>query len=117
MFGSQLAAFAVNSNGRAPSPMPLAYLHTGSTALRQRIGDYVPQGTRVSIIDKQGWLLARAGAVTDVPSEPTYGMRANEDGFREGRSVAQCFRRFRHRFTCPYALRGPNPPGKISALM
>ncbi len=81
MFGSQLAAFAVNSNGRAPSPMPLAYLHTGSTALRQRIGDYVPQGTRVSIIDKQGWLLARAGAVTDVPSEPTYGMRANEDGF------------------------------------
>ena len=81
LFGSQLAVFAVDANGRTPSPMPLAYLHMGSTALRQRLAPYVPTGTRVSVIDKQGWLLARAGSVTDLPQQGSYGMRATEDGF------------------------------------
>lgn len=80
-FGSQVAVFAVDANGRVVSPMSLAYLHTGSPALRQRIERYVPPGARVSIIDKQGWLLARAGSVSELPSSASYGMRATEDGF------------------------------------
>jgi dedicated sortase system histidine kinase len=80
-FGSQISVFAVDADGPALSPMALVYLHTASTALRNRIEPYVPTGTRMAIVDKQGWLLAHAGSVKDLPRQPSYGMRATEDGF------------------------------------
>lgn len=81
-FGTQLAVFALDKgNAQIAGTQGLAWLHTGSEALKQRLERYAPDGVRVSVVDVHGWLLARAGAVT-VDASSTYpGLQRNEYGF------------------------------------
>lgn len=82
LFGTQLAVYALDKdNATISGTHGLAWLHTGSEALKQRLEQYAPEGIRVSVVDVNGWLLARAGSV-GVNASSTYpGLRQDEDGF------------------------------------
>jgi signal transduction histidine kinase len=81
-FGTQLAVFALDKdNARIAGTHGLAWLHTGSEALKQRLEQYAPEGVRVSVVDVNGWLLARAGEVTVNASSSYPGLRRDEYGF------------------------------------
>lgn len=82
LFGTQMSVFALDKdNVRISGTHGLAWLHTGSEALKQRLEQYAPDGVRVSVVDVNGWLLARAGEVTVNASSPYPGLQRNEDGF------------------------------------
>lgn len=78
MFGKQLTVFALDRQGRTGATPTLGRLHIASDALRERLEQYTPRGLRVSVVDRRGWLLARAGSVEI--SSASYA-RQNEDGF------------------------------------
>jgi two-component system sensor histidine kinase ChvG len=81
-FGIQLSAHALDRDNveiaRTPS---LAWLHTGSEALMQRLERFAPAGVRVSVVDTHGWLLARAGSVSVAPQSEYPGLSRDENGF------------------------------------
>jgi two-component system sensor histidine kinase ChvG len=82
LFGTRMSVHALDASGALQSQSPLAWVHTGSEPLRQRLEQYAPQGVRVSVVDVHGWLLARAGAVTVDAVRSTYpGLREDRDGF------------------------------------
>lgn len=82
LFGTQMAVYALNQdNTRISGTRGLAWLHTGSEALKQRLEQYAPERVRVSVVDVNGWLLARAGDVTVNASSTYPGLQRNEDGF------------------------------------
>src|SRR5690606_38349259 len=82
LFGTQLAVFALDKdNARIAATRGLAWLHTGSEALKQRLEQYAPERVRVSVVDVNGWLLARAGSVTVNASSNYPGLQRNEYGF------------------------------------
>lgn len=82
LFGTQLAVYALDKdNATIASTRGLAWLHTGSEALKQRLQQYAPEGVRVSVVDVNGWLLARAGALTVDTSSSYPGLQRNEYGF------------------------------------
>ena len=78
MFGKQLTVFALDRQGRTGATPTLGRLHIASDALRERLEQYTPRGLRVSVVDRRGWLLARAGSVEI--SSASYA-RQDEDGF------------------------------------
>lgn len=82
LFGTQLAVYALDKdNATVSSTRGLAWVHTGSEALRQRLEQYAPDGVRVSVVDVHGWLLARAGSV-GINSTSNYpGLTRDEYGF------------------------------------
>ena len=103
IFGTQLAVFAVDADGTATTPVPsMGTLHTGSEALRQRLEQYAPQGLRVSVVDSNGWLLARAGTVAVQAQSDYAGLRADENGFL--RSIYRTIPSRREAATQPYGL-------------
>lgn len=64
-FGTQLAIMALDGTQQTSTPVhELAWLHSGSEALKQRLEQFAPRGLRVSVVDDNGWLLARAGSLT-----------------------------------------------------
>jgi dedicated sortase system histidine kinase len=81
-FGTRLGVFALDKNHKPVVRTPaLAAVHTGSELLKSRLERFAPEGTRVSVVDTHGWLLARAGSVS-VTAELDYaGLRRDEDGF------------------------------------
>ena len=81
-FGTQIAVFPIDrEQGSAPA-VSLAWLHTASESLKQKLEQYTPTGLRVSVIDLHGWLLARAGSIaTDTHSTDYPGLRRDEYGF------------------------------------
>lgn len=82
LFGTQMAVYALDKdNANIASTRGLALLHTGSEALKQRLEQYAPEGVRVSVVDVNGWLLARAGAVSATASSMYPGLQRNEYGF------------------------------------
>ncbi|HMN44294.1 MAG TPA: ATP-binding protein [Povalibacter sp.] len=81
MFGQQLAVFALNTEGNTSRPPVLGKLHTGSDALRERLQQYAPDGLRVSVVDRRGWLLARAGTVDAGASADYASLQQDDDGF------------------------------------
>lgn len=82
LFGTQLAVHALNQNNeRISSTGGLAWLHTGSEALKQRLQQYAPERVRVSVVDVNGWLLARAGEVKVNTSSSYPGLQPTDDGF------------------------------------
>lgn len=82
LFGTQLAVYALDKdNATVASTRGLAWVHTGSEALKQRLEQYAPQGVRVSVVDVNGWLLARAGEVKVNASSTYPGLQTNEYGF------------------------------------
>jgi two-component system, OmpR family, sensor histidine kinase ChvG len=82
LFGTQFSVHAVDRNDVAVAQTRmLAWLHTGSEALKLRLQQYAPDGLRVSVVDAHGWLLARAGSIT-VEAQSNYpGLRRDENGF------------------------------------
>lgn len=82
LFGTQLAVYALDKdNATIAGTRDLAWVHTGSEALKQRLEQYAPEGIRVSVVDVNGWLLARAGEVKVTASSAYPGLQADEDGF------------------------------------
>lgn len=82
LFGTQLAVYALDKdNTTIAGTRGLGWLHTGSEALKQRLEQYAPEGVRVSVVDVNGWLLARAGAVRVNASSNYPGLRQDEYGF------------------------------------
>src|SRR5688572_17378343 len=82
LFGSQLAIYALDKdNATISSTRGLAWVHTGSEALKQRLEQYAPDGVRVSVVDVYGWLLARAGSVGVNATSNYPGLRRDEYGF------------------------------------
>jgi dedicated sortase system histidine kinase len=82
IFGSRLAIFplSTDSDAQIEAP-PLTWLHTGSESLRARLEQYAPSNTRVSVVDTNGWLLARAGSIVVNLESEAAGVYENEDGF------------------------------------
>lgn len=82
MFGTQLAVFAVDSNGSiATASTSPGTLHVGSETLKQRLAQYAPAQLRISVVDAHGWLLARAGSIAIDVSSTYPGLRADDEGF------------------------------------
>lgn len=82
LFGTQLAVYALDKdNVTITGTRGLGWLHAGSEALKQRLEQYAPDGVRVSVVDVNGWLLARAGAVRVTTSSNYPGLRQDEYGF------------------------------------
>jgi two-component system, OmpR family, sensor histidine kinase ChvG len=82
LFGTQLAVYALDKNNSTiAGTRGLAWVHTGSEALKQRLEQYAPAGIRVSVVDVKGWLLARAGEVKVSASSSYPGLQPDEDGF------------------------------------
>jgi dedicated sortase system histidine kinase len=103
MFGTQLAVFAIDADGDAPASVPtLGTLHTGSEALKQRLEQYAPQGLRVSVVDANGWLLARAGSVAVQAQSDYAGLQPDENGFL--RSIYRTIPGRRNATAQPYGL-------------
>lgn len=103
IFGTHLAVFAIDADGTATASVPsMGTLHTGSEALRQRLEQYAPQGLRVSVVDSNGWLLARAGTVAVQAQSDYAGLRSDENGFL--RSIYRTFPSRREAATQPYGL-------------
>lgn len=82
LFGTQLSVQALDRNDtNVAQTRALAWLHTGSEALKQRLQQYAPDGVRVSVVDAHGWLLARAGSISVAAQSSYPGLRRDEDGF------------------------------------
>jgi dedicated sortase system histidine kinase len=82
LFGTQLAVQALDaSDAIVAQTRGLAWIHSGSEALKQRLEQYAPDGVRVSVIDTHGWLLARAGSIAVTTSTQYPGMRSDDEGF------------------------------------
>src|SRR5262245_54557340 len=82
LFGTQLAVQALDANDAiVAQTRGLAWIHSGSEALKQRLEQYAPDGVRVSVIDTHGWLLARAGSIAVTTSTQYPGMRSDDEGF------------------------------------
>jgi two-component system sensor histidine kinase ChvG len=81
-FGIQLAVFAIDLDGRldAASTAP-GWLHIGSETLKQRLAQFVPAELRVSVVDANGWLLARAGSIAIDVRADYPGLSTDDDGF------------------------------------
>lgn len=72
LLGPQFAAFSVDADGNAIQPR-LGWLHLASESLRARLESVAPPGLRVSVVDANGWLLARAGSLqypATLPDDP-----------------------------------------------
>jgi dedicated sortase system histidine kinase len=108
IFGTQLAIFAVDlGKDIVASRTSPGWLHIASEPLRQRLTQYAPKELRVSVVDANGWLLARAGSVAvDVHSDYA-GLQTDDEGF--SRSVYRAlFGRHEtpHAYGLPYGMWG-----------
>jgi two-component system sensor histidine kinase ChvG len=81
-FGTQLSVLALDLDDAViAQTRGLAWVHTGSEALKQRLQQYAPDGVRVSVVDTRGWLLARAGSIS-VDAQASYpGLERDDEGF------------------------------------
>jgi dedicated sortase system histidine kinase len=82
LFGTRLGIYALDNHHQPVVRTPsLAAVHTGSELLKSRLERYAPAGTRVSVVDTHGWLLARAGSISVTAESDYAGLRRDEDGF------------------------------------
>jgi dedicated sortase system histidine kinase len=82
LFGTQLAIQALGADDAVVAQTRgLAWIHTGSEALKQRLEQYAPDGVRVSVVDTHGWLLARAGSIGVAAPSRYPGLERDDEGF------------------------------------
>ena len=82
LFGTQIAIQALDADGSILAQTHgLAWIHTGSEALKQRLEQYAPDGVRVAVVDAHGWLLARAGSIGVATPARYPGLERDDDGF------------------------------------
>lgn len=108
-FGTQLAIFAIDfKKDIVASRTSPGWLHTGSEALKQRLMQYTPNDLRVTVVDANGWLLARAGSIAVDVKNDYMGLRTNEEGF--SRSIYRALFSSReqpgHSYGIPYGMWG-----------
>jgi two-component system sensor histidine kinase ChvG len=123
LFGTRLSVHALDQDGAVQSQSALAWVHTGSELLKQRLEQYAPPGVRVAVVDVHGWLLARAGSITVSAVHSTYpGLREDREGFM--RSIYRVLFSRRESpvrpYGLPYGMWGPPVDearaGKVSAI-
>lgn len=81
LIGTQLGVYALDAQHKPIATRPMASVHTGSELLKNRLERYAPAGTRVSVVDVNGWLLARAGSLSLGPDDYSTGSSRSQDGF------------------------------------
>lgn len=81
LFGTRLGVYALDAQHRPIASTPMTAVHTGSELLKSRLERYAPQGTRVSVVDANGWLLARAGSIRVDANAEYAGLRRDDEGF------------------------------------
>ena len=69
LLGNSLALVAVPHDEPPPTPIALHPLRVASESLRETLQRYAPEGVRVSLVDAQGWLLARAGSLASTTND------------------------------------------------
>src|SRR5690606_24241569 len=80
--GTHLGVYALDARARTiAATASLARVHRGSLALQDRLQQYAPPGLRISVVDTQGWLLARAGRIEPTPAIDRPGLRSDDYGF------------------------------------
>ncbi|HEY8539093.1 MAG TPA: ATP-binding protein [Steroidobacteraceae bacterium] len=82
VFGIQLAIFAIDLEGQLdPANTAPGWLHVGSETLKQRLEQFASSELRVSVVDANGWLLARAGSIA-IDVQTSYPLLStNDEGF------------------------------------
>jgi two-component system, OmpR family, sensor histidine kinase ChvG len=81
-FGTQISVHALDrDNAVVAETAALAWLHTGSEGLKQRLEQHAPPGVRVAVVDTHGWLLARAGSLRADTQSIQPGLQRDEYGF------------------------------------
>jgi two-component system sensor histidine kinase ChvG len=63
LLGADIAIVALDHAAETLPVVELHALHKASAVLRAKLQDYAPEGVRISVVDPQGWLLARAGSL------------------------------------------------------
>jgi two-component system, OmpR family, sensor histidine kinase ChvG len=82
LFGTQLAVQALDvDDAIVAQTHGLAWIHTASEALKQRLEQYAPDGVRVAVVDTHGWLLARAGSIPLATARQYPGLQRDDEGF------------------------------------
>lgn len=76
LLGTRLGLAAIDAHSSNPAFIApeLRTLHTASAPLAEKLALHAPDGIRMSVVDSQGWLLARAGSI----------VRENESGAAMG---------------------------------
>jgi hypothetical protein len=78
VLGTSIGIVALDQATESAATVQLHDLHTASEALRTKLQDYAPEGVRISVVDPEGWLLARAGSLV---RSPQYNATVNDDEF------------------------------------
>jgi two-component system sensor histidine kinase ChvG len=82
LFGTQLAIQALGADDAVVAQTDgLAWIHTGSEALKRRLEQYAPDAVRVSVVDVHGWLLASAGSIGVAAPARYPGLERDDEGF------------------------------------
>jgi two-component system sensor histidine kinase ChvG len=82
LMGTHLGVYAIDKQQTlVTGTKSLAAVHTGSELLKDRLERFAPAGTRVSVVDNHGWLLARAGSINADTDAEYAGLQRNEEGF------------------------------------
>jgi two-component system sensor histidine kinase ChvG len=82
LMGTHLAVYAIDKHqSLIAGTASLAAVHTASEQLKDRLERFAPAGTRVSVVDNHGWLLARAGSINAEAEADYAGLHRNEEGF------------------------------------
>lgn len=68
LIGSEFAIAHVDAT-EPVADIPLQHLSLASESLRDKLALYAPEGVRISIVDKEGWLLARTGTLQAFPND------------------------------------------------
>jgi two-component system, OmpR family, sensor histidine kinase ChvG len=110
LFGTQLAVQALDAKDAiVAQTRGLAWLHTGSEALKQRLEQYAPDGVRVAVVDTHGWLLARAGSIPLATPSQYPGLQRDDEGFTRSiyRILFSSDAARPHPYGLPYGMWGP----------
>jgi len=78
LLGNDIAIVALDDTAEPSPAMQLHALHTASEVLRAKLQNYVPEGVRISVVDPEGWLLARSGSLV---RSAQYSSSLNDDDF------------------------------------
>ena len=78
LIGSKVAIFSVDSMTDSPANHELAPLTQRSVSLQAKLEQYTPRDTRISVLDAQGWILARTDSLDTAGTLVRNNMRDQE---------------------------------------
>jgi two-component system sensor histidine kinase ChvG len=114
LLGASVALVPLDNSLTEAPQIAMHALHTASDALREKLQGYAPAGVRISVVDSQGWLLARAGSLVQSAETP------NEDSPYIYRWMLSHEEQTAPAYGLPYGMWGPPidaaRQGKSSAM-